>query len=351
MNSNLSSKHKVGVVGAGSFGMTLSYLLAQNQPTMVYARRSERVQELKEKAEYKGKALPKDLVFTSDPEEVASQCELIFLVVPSQSFREMLQSFSPFLTPAHKLIHATKGLDLDLASPIDWKNLPPLRREQARTMSELILQETGVIRVGVLSGPNLAGEIIQGQPAATVIASRFDEVIKEGQNALRGGRFRVHGSKHLIGAELAGVFKNVMAIAGGVVAGLGYGDNTKGMLITHGLAEMIHIGQTLGIEISPFLGLAGIGDLITTCYSPSSRNFTVGFRLAKGEKLDDILSDMEEVAEGVKTVAVVRALGKAYRFSSPITQTLYRILFEDQSIEKGFTTLMEIPYSQDVAFI
>lgn len=351
MNSNHSSKAPVGVVGAGSFGLTLAMLLAENGPVMLYARREEVVAEFRQSRQYKGYRLSETIEFTTEPALLARRCELIFLVVPSQNFRSMLRDFSPYLNPSHKLIHATKGLTLDLPSPIDWHHLPALRKEQVLTMSELIREETGVLRIGAASGPNLAREIMDGQPAATVIASRFDEVIRMGQQALRGGRFRVHGTHDLIGAELAGVFKNIMAIAGGMVAGLGYGDNTKGMLITHGLAEMIHIGQAVGAEIKPFLGLAGIGDLIATCYSSNSRNFTVGRRLAGGETLDQILADMEEVAEGVKTVAIVNALSQTYRFSVPITQTLYRILFENKSIEQGYTMLMELPFSEDVAFL
>lgn len=351
MSSNSSSKAPVGVVGAGSFGMTLAMLLAENGRVILYARREEVVSELQRTRLYRGKDLAPAIEFTHEPEVVASQCELIFLVVPSQSFRSMLRDFSSFLNPTHKLIHATKGLALDLPAPIDWEHLPPIRKELVRTMSELIREETGVLRTGALSGPNLAGEIMDGQPAATVIASKFDEVIRMGQQALRGGRFRVHATHDLVGAELAGVFKNIMAIAGGIVAGLGYGDNTKGMLITHGLAEMIHIAQALGAEVRPFLGLAGIGDLIATCYSPNSRNFTVGNRLAQGQSLDDILAGMEEVAEGVKTVAIVDALSRQYRFSAPITQTLYRILFEGISIEQGYKLLMELPFSEDVAFL
>jgi len=352
MNSKPSSDSETsGVIGAGSFGLAVANLLAQNRDVILYVRRSEAMAKLTAERQYKGRPIAERIRFTNQPQEVADHCELIFPVVPSENFRDMLQDFEPYLTPVHKLIHGTKGLDVALPRPIDWGNLPPLRREQIRTMSELIRHETRVLRIGAASGPNLAREIAEKQPAATVIASPFEEVIREGKAALKGPRFRVHGTYDLTGAELAGVLKNTMAIAGGVVAGLGYGDNTKGMLITQGLAEMIYIGQAIGAEIRPFLGLAGIGDLIATCYSPDSRNFTVGYRLAKGDSLDKILDDMEEVAEGIKTVAIVQALSQTYRFPCPITLTLYRILFEDLSIPKGFSLLMEFPFTQDVSFI
>lgn len=340
-----------GVIGAGSFGMAVANLLAANRQVLLYARRPEVVEELGETRHYRGRTLHRAIELTTHPQELAERCELIFPVIPSKNFRAMLRDFAPYLRPYHKLIHATKGLDVDLPEDVAWDQLPPLRREQVRTMSELVLAETAVLRVGAMSGPNLAREIAEAQPAATVIASRFDEVVREGQAALRSPRFRVHDTHDLIGAELAGVLKNIMAIAGGIVGGLEFGDNTRGLLITRGLAEMIHIGKHLGAKVKPFLGLAGIGDLIATCYSPNSRNFTVGYRLAKGESLTDILADMEEVAEGVKTVAIVQALSQTYRFSAPITQTLYKVLFEGRSIERSFTVLMEFPFTEDVTFI
>jgi glycerol-3-phosphate dehydrogenase (NAD(P)+) len=347
----LSTPPVVGVIGAGSFGMTVANLLAANRSVILYAHRAEVVQELRATRHYCGRRLRDQILITQSPQELAEQCEIIFPVIPSKNFRGMLRDFAPYLRPYHKLIHATKGLDVDLPEDAAWDQLPPLRRDQVRTMSELVLAETAVLRVGAMSGPNLAQEIAEEQPAATVIASRFDEVIREGQAALRSQHFRVHDTHDLIGAELAGVLKNIIAIAGGIVGGLEFGDNTRGLLITRGLAEMIHIGQHLGAEVKPFLGLAGIGDLIATCYSPNSRNFTVGYRLAKGETLNTILADMEEVAEGVKTVAIVRALSQSYKFSAPITQTLYKILFEGQSIERSFTVLMELPFTEDVTFI
>jgi glycerol-3-phosphate dehydrogenase (NAD(P)+) len=350
-NDTYKTTPTAGVIGAGSFGMAVANLLAANRAVMLYARREEVVAELTDTRQYRGRKLHERVQITHSPQVLAETCEVIFPVIPSKGFRGMLADFSPHLRPYHKLIHATKGLDIDLPSDIDWDKLPPLRREQVRTMSELVLAETAVLRVGCMSGPNLAREIAEGQPAATVLASRFDEVIREGQSALRSSTFRVHETHDLIGAELAGVLKNIMAIAGGIVGGLHYGDNTRGLLITRGLAEMIHIGEKLGAQVKPFLGLAGIGDLIATCYSPNSRNFTVGYRMAQGETLANILADMEEVAEGVKTVAIVQALSRTYKFSAPITQTLYRILFEQQSIEHSANVLMEFPFTEDVSFI
>ncbi len=177
-----------------------------------------------------------------------------------------------------------------------------ISRSDVKTMSEVILEESVVVRVGCLAGPNLADELAQGQPSATVVASRFNEVILAGQKLLRTDRFQVYGSNDLIGIELSGALKNIIAIASGALTGLGLGENSRGFLISRGMVEMIYLGKVLGGNTQAFLGLAGIGDLVTTCSSQLSRNFTVGYRLAKGESLDSITESMEETAEGINTV-------------------------------------------------
>lgn len=202
-----------------------------------------------------------------------------------------------------------------------------------------------------MAGPNIAFEIDAGEPAATVIASRFDEVIREGQMALRSPMFRVHGNHDLIGIELAGVLKNIMAIVAGIIDGLGYGANTRGLFVTRGLAEVVHIGTGLGADPKAFLGLAGIGDLVTTSTSPLSRNFIVGQRLAEGENVEKIISSMDEIAEGIKTVKIIRALAQNHKIAAPITLALYKTLFEGMDIAKAVRLLMEFPFREDVEFL
>ncbi|MEM7657701.1 MAG: NAD(P)H-dependent glycerol-3-phosphate dehydrogenase, partial [Bacteroidota bacterium] len=340
MNSNPSSNETVGVIGAGSFGTALANLLVQNKGVLLYSHRPEAIEQLRKEQRYRGRSLDPNIRYTSDLAELAGECELIFPVVPSGNFRNMLKQLSPFLRPYHRLIHGTKGLDLALREGETLETMSNLELSQVCTMSEVIRQESVVRRVGCVAGPNLASEIADGQPAATVVASHFDEVIRDGKTALRTSRFRVHGNHELLGIELAGVLKNIMAIAAGILNGMGYGENTRSMLVSQGLAEMIYIGKGLGAPVNPFLGLAGIGDLVATCNSPNSRNFTVGFRLGKGEPLEAIQQSMEETAEGLNTVRIVKALANSRRFSAPISLTLHRILYEGMDIEKGVRLLM-----------
>ncbi|MEL6652002.1 MAG: NAD(P)H-dependent glycerol-3-phosphate dehydrogenase, partial [Bacteroidota bacterium] len=308
-----TSNELVGVIGAGSFGTTVANLLARNQSVLLYDRSAEKVATLSAEKRFKNWDMHPGIEYTDDLERLCRECRVIFPVIPSQYFRSLLADLGPFLTPGHSLIHAIKGLDVSLPEGETLQSVGSLDRSQVKTMSELIRSETMVARVGCMAGPNLAGEIADGMPAATVVASPFDQVISEGKAVLRSPDFRVHASQDMLGIELAGVLKNVMAIASGILGGLGYGDNTRALLITRGLAEMANIGTKLGADPRAFLGLAGIGDLVATCYSPRSRNYTVGYRLAKGESLDEIIDSMEEVAEGVKTVCIVKALASHYR--------------------------------------
>ncbi|MEM6345817.1 MAG: NAD(P)H-dependent glycerol-3-phosphate dehydrogenase [Bacteroidota bacterium] len=346
-----TSNKKVGVIGAGSFGTTVANLLAQNQSVLLYDRSAEKLTDLAQSRRFKDYEMAENIAYTNDLEKLTSECRLIFPVIPSQYFRSLLADLGPYLTPGHSLIHAIKGLDVSLAEGESLQSVGKLSRNQVKTMSELIRSETMVARVGCVAGPNLAGEIAEGMPAATVVASPFDQVISEGKAALRSSNFRVHASQDILGIELAGVLKNVMAIASGILGGLGYGDNTRALLITRGLAEMANIGKKLGADPRAFLGLAGVGDLVATCYSPRSRNYTVGYRLAKGETLEEITASMEEVAEGVKTVCIVKALASHYRISAPISQALFRTLFDGMEIERGMRLLMEFPFSEDVDYI
>jgi len=218
-------------------------------------------------------------------------------------------------------------------------------------MSEVIMEESVVVRIGCLAGPNLAQELAEGQPSATVVASRFNEVIQEGQRLLRSDLFQVYGSSDLIGVELSGVLKNIIAIASGAISGLGLGENSRGLLISRGMVEMIYLGRVLGGNTQAFIGLAGIGDLVTTCASQLSRNFTVGYRLAQGESIDQITGTMEETAEGINTVQVARSLAKYYKVRAPITEKLYDIMFDGLSPKTALQYLMKYPFNVDIDFL
>ncbi|MDB5281608.1 MAG: Glycerol-3-phosphate dehydrogenase [Bacteroidota bacterium] len=345
MNENKT----VGVIGAGSFGSAIANLLAENQKVLLYERNKDTAATIRRDRKIRNFPMHDNITVADSLEQIATECFLLFPVIPSAFFKSMIIDFSPYLRPDHIMIHATKGLhcefDIETADP------KTIILKEIKTMSELILQETGIVRVGCLAGPNLALEIMEKQPAATVIASRFDEVIAEGQNALRGERFQVYGNRDILGIELSGVLKNYVAIASGALNGLGYGENARALLITRGMAEMIYIGKALGADKKAFLGIAGIGDLIATCTSPKSRNYTVGYRIAKGEKLDDILADLGEVAEGVRTLKIGKLIVDHLGASAPLLQTISKVLFEDLSMDRAIKMLMRYPVTADAEYL
>lgn len=346
------SGKKVGVIGAGSFGTTVANLIAENSEVILYARNKEVVDRITSTRANNGYKIHDKVTPTHSLEHLAGECEIIFPVVSSSGFREMMRNLSDFVHPYHMLIHGTKGLDVSLppGKSIDDRFVH-LSRSNVKTMSEVIRDESSVVRVGCLAGPNLAREIADEQPAATVVASAFDTVIAEGQRLLRNDRFQVYGNKDLIGIELTGVLKNIIAIAAGILSGLGYGDNTKSLLISRGMVEMIHLGKALGGNMEAFIGLAGIGDLIATCSSKHSRNYSVGYRLAQNEPIDQIIESMDEVAEGVNTAHIVKRFAEHYKFRAPITEIVYKIIFERLSVKDAQNYLMKIPLNVDINFM
>ncbi|TNE55173.1 MAG: NAD(P)H-dependent glycerol-3-phosphate dehydrogenase [Bacteroidetes bacterium] len=342
----------VGVIGAGSFGTAIANTLAQNADVLLFSRKAETVEEINNSHRHLNVDLSPRIRATPDLEQVARECTLIFPIVPSTAFRRMMHALGPFLRPQHIVIHGTKGFDLkDLEeSDLNDPNIA-VTRDNVRTMSEVVLEESSVVRVGCLSGPNLAAEIMAGQPAATLVGSRFREVIQAGQTALTSPRFRVFGSYDLLGAELAGALKNIIALGSGVLGGLGLGRNIQGLLIARGLAEMVYFGKSLGAESKAFIGVAGIGDLVTTATSSNSRNYTFGTRLAKGETAVQIRENMPELAEGVRTLRIAKQLARQNKLHVPITDTLHAVVFEGLAVEKALEYLMSYPYAVDVDFL
>lgn len=347
---SLSNK-PVGVLGSGSFGAAVANLLAENCHVLLYARREEMVEELKRTRMCHGHKLHERISFTTDLQLLAESCDILFPVVPSANFREMMRKLSPYLHPYHILIHGTKGLDINLPKEEASKENVKLSRATVKTMSEVIREESVVVRIGCLAGPNLARELANNQPAATVVASHFDEVIHEGQKLLRSDRFQVYGSGDLIGVELCGVLKNIIAIASGALSGMGLGENARALLISRGMVEMIYLGRALGGNTQAFIGLAGVGDLVATASSKLSRNYSVGFRLAQGEKLEDIITSMDEIAEGVNTVRIMKKLADHYKVRAPITEVLHKVLFEDLTVNEALQFLMKFPLNTDIDFI
>ncbi|MCE2789167.1 MAG: NAD(P)-dependent glycerol-3-phosphate dehydrogenase [Saprospiraceae bacterium] len=340
----------VGVIGSGSFGITLATLLSRNVDVLLYSRNQATIDNINSYHEHMGYFLPEQVVATGDISQITQECSLLFAVVPSSSFREMIREFSSFLSPSHIIIQATKGLDISLISAEDWQQLQ-FSRHQICTMTEVIRQESNVVRVGCLSGPNLSREILLGQPAATVIASEFDEVIRLGQKVLASKKFFAFGSYDLKAAEIAGSFKNIIAVASGILAGMGMGKNMQSLLMTRGLREMIAFGSAMGTSGAAYLGVAGIGDLIATCTSEDSRNYTFGKRLASGETYDHIIETSTEVVEGTRTLQIIHQLSRQEKLTLPIVQVLHKSIFEGFDMHKGIELLMNDQFAIDVDFL
>lgn len=349
-SSNLSDK-PVGVIGAGNFGTVIANMLAQGRKVLLYARNPEDVFRINATRQNRGYDVSEKVEAVNDFERIGKECEVIFPMVPSPHFRQMMTQLAPYLHPYHTLIHGTKGFDITLPKGETIETVKKLDRKMVKTMSEVISEESVVVRIGCLAGPNLSKELALRQPAATVVASHFNEVIQTGKKLLKSDRFQVYENSDIVGVEIAGVLKNIIAIASGALSGLGFGDNAKGLLISRGAVEMVYLGRALGGDLKAFLGVAGIGDLVTTCNSPKSRNFTVGYRLAKGEKLQDIIEDMKEVAEGINTVRIAKMCADHYKVRALITDRLYKVLFEGHTVEEALDFLLRFPLNVDIDFV
>jgi glycerol-3-phosphate dehydrogenase (NAD(P)+) len=341
---------KVGVIGAGSFGTAIANLLALNSEVILYSRNTQRLNSINTAHSYGDFNYHPRIHATDDPAFLCASCNLIFPIVPSGSFRSMMRTFAAYLRPSHLLIHGTKGFDIWPYTEAEL-TYAHLNRGSIRTMSQVILEESDVLRVGCLSGPNLSKEIMQGQPTATVIASEFQEVAMAGKAVLNSQGFHVFASSDRLGAELAGALKNTIALASGILSGRGLGKNIQAMLITRGLHEMIHIGRVMGSDSQAFVGMAGIGDLLATATSEQSRNFTFGMRLAGGESFETVKGSMPELAEGVRTLRIVQQLSKSYKLHIPINDMLYRVVFEGFDIDRAIHLLVRYPYDIDVDFM
>jgi glycerol-3-phosphate dehydrogenase (NAD(P)+) len=329
----------IGIVGGGSWGTALAHLIGSNgHPVLHWMRDAgavDAVNETRSNARYMpGLHLPPGVRATTSLAAVGEGCRLILLVVPSSSLRTVVSELGAHLDGGHQLVHAVKGFE----------------GSTLKRMSEVIREETCVRQVGVLSGPNLAREVAEGQPSATVVASHFPAVIDAARAVLAGPTFRVYGNTDVVGTEVGGAVKNIMAIAAGIATGLSFGDNTRALLLTRGLAEVARLGQHLGARPETFSGLSGIGDLMATCFSPLSRNFQVGHRLARGESLAQIAGDMRQVAEGVKTAKTVHEYAVAEGVHMPITEGVHRIVHEGvdpREVLAGLMNITRYTYEQD----
>ncbi len=341
---------QVGIIGAGKFGITIASLVSKNADVILHTRNQETLQSINNEHRVGTIDLNKNIVAISDLQQLASECTLILPMVPSTSFRDMMKDISPYLRPEHIMIHGTKGLDiLGQSHQLDFPE--GFQVEDVRTMSQVIQEESSVVRVGCLSGPNISTEILEGQPTATVVASEYNEVINLGKEILESNQFFVFGSNSIIGAELAGALKNYIALGAGILEGHGMGRNMQALLITRGLREMIHISKLYNTDVDSFLGTAGIGDLFATATSKDSRNFEIGMKIAKGLTIADIHASLEYTAEGVRTLAIANHLAHKIDTTAPITKLLYAVVFKNFNFEKAIQSIMRYPFTRDVDFL
>ncbi|MBI3097571.1 MAG: NAD(P)-dependent glycerol-3-phosphate dehydrogenase [Planctomycetes bacterium] len=272
----------------------------------------------------RGVPLPGGIRWTGDAAEAASGAHLAVLAIPVQFARGALAPFRGVLAAGVPVVSAAKGIE----------------KKTSETPTRIVQGVLGSRRTAVLSGPSHAEEVARGLPATVVVASRSGTVARQVQSAFHGGSLRVYTSRDVAGVELAGALKNVIAIGGGICDGLGLGDNAKAALVTRGLAEIARLGVACGARRETFFGLAGIGDLLTTCYSPYGRNRAVGIRLGRGETLKAILASMEQVAEGVWTTAAARSLARSRGIEMPVVDEMYAILYRGKSPREAVRDLM-----------
>jgi len=319
---------RMAVVGAGSWGTTVASLAAENTPTVLWARRPDVAATIN--AEHRNPAYLGDrelslaLRASASLEETVEGADVVVMAVPSQGFREVLVSAAPHIRPWVPVVSLSKGLE----------------QGTLLRMSEVANEVLPGHPVAVLTGPNLAGEIAAGQPAASVVAIDDAVIATALQGIFARPTFRVYTNTDVVGCELAGVVKNVIAIASGIATGMGFGDNTRATLVTRGLAEMTRLAMKLGGSLESLAGLAGMGDLIATCSSTSSRNTTVGLRLGRGENLDDIIASTTQVAEGVRSSRAVLDLARKNGVDMPITEQVVAVCHEGKSAVDGLLSLM-----------
>ena len=322
---------KYAVIGAGSWGTTVASLAAPHVPTTIWARRPEVARSINKKNRnkryLKGFDLSPELVATDDLHRAVADASVIVMGVPSHGYREVLTRLGDSIPNDVPILSLSKGIE-------------------ARTLMRMTEVTTDVLSghdrsvVGVLTGPNLAREILEGQPAATVIAMEDAETAASIQQVFGTPRFRVYTNPDVIGSETAGAVKNVMALAAGMAAGQGFGDNTLATLITRALAEMTRLGVAMGGDIRTFSGLAGLGDLIATCNSTQSRNHQVGYGLGRGKELDTIVDEMNMVAEGVKSTRGVLALAHKHEVEMPIAEKVGSVLYDNANVGHALHELM-----------
>lgn len=330
--------YEVLVCGGGAFGSTLASLLAANgKKTAIWVRSQAQADEINNQhsnGKYLGDApLDPGLKAVTDLGAAVPEAPVILMAIPTQALRSVARVVGDYLKGDQILAHAAKGLELGTY----------------KRVSEILREETCARKIGVISGPNLAKEMIQGQPAGALIASRYPEVCRRFQDLYQGSLLRLYNGSDVIGTEICGAFKNIIAFMVGIAHGKGFKDNTKSLLVTRGLNEMVQFGVTSGAEFETFGGLAGVGDLMATCYSPFSRNRTVGERVGQGENWRDVVAAFGSVVEGITTTQAVYEKAIKLGLDLPIVTALYRVLYENAPIDAMENMLMSLPVGAEIS--
>ncbi|MCX6512192.1 MAG: NAD(P)-dependent glycerol-3-phosphate dehydrogenase, partial [Actinobacteria bacterium] len=326
---------RVAVLGAGSWGTAIARVAGEVGPTTLWCRSPETaallIRDRVNDRYLPGASFPENLAVSSSITEAVLGASLVLVVIPSHGFRSVLSLVADHIAPGTPVISLTKGIEDGTCV----------------RMSEIITELIPGAAVGVLSGPNLAHEVGVGQPAATVVAMKDQGLAEMVQQALHTDRFRVYTSNDVVGCEIAGATKNVVALAAGMADGLGFGENTRAALVTRGLAELGRMGIALGGDTLTFGGLAGVGDLMATCTSERSRNRSVGFALGRGEAISEIVDRMHMVAEGVKSAGPLIALAKRMGVEMPISEQVAHIVAGEISPSSAMLALMDRPAREE----
>ena len=326
----MSRPMRVTVLGAGSWGTTVASVAARNAETLIWARKTDTVDEInrehRNSAYLKDLPLHKKLRATADLDEALRDCDVLVMGVPSHSMRDTLRQVAPRVRPWVPVISLAKGLE----------------QGSQRRMTEVIHEELPGHPAGLLAGPNIAREVLQGMAAAAVVAMPDESIAQALQPLFSSSVFRVYTNTDVVGSELGGPLKNVIAISAGMGQGLGVGENTRAMVITRGLAEITRLGVALGGRQETFSGLTGLGDLLTTCMSPLSRNRQVGEKYAQGMKTAEIVASMNMVAEGIKTSSVVMELARKCGVDMPIAREVDAVVRGEHGAVQAFRGLRRL---------
>jgi glycerol-3-phosphate dehydrogenase (NAD(P)+) len=332
---------KVAIIGTTTWGITLGVVLGRRKAEVrLWARTKKEAAELRNARYHSGSlsgvSLPPRLSVTSSLSDALAGAKAVILAVPSQSMRQNIKALADQLDGSMLVVSAAKGLEIG----------------SNQRMSQVIADEINPdfrSNICVLSGPNLSGEILRDLPAVAVVAAQDETVARKAQRLLNTPNLCLYTNTDVIGVELGGALKNIIALGAGIADGLGYGDNAKAALITRGLTEITALGVALGANPLTFSGLTGLGDLIATCSSPLSRNHYVGVELAKGRSLDEIIKSMTAVAEGVSTTIVAYNLARQFGVEMPITERIYQVLYHGLSPRQAALELMEVTAKHELA--